>query len=205
MLNYIKNLSCDLNRNIHKFIFVSTLLLFSGMGNAADDGSKAGDSIRGAKEWANNCSRCHNMRDPKEFRDDKWRLIVSHMRVRAGLHGQQTRDILAFLQSSNFIAVVNDSNLMKVANADGADGADGETTYKQTCIACHGANGEGAIPGVPKLSERLSKSDSTLLSNIKNGFQSEGSVMAMPAKGGNPGLTNADIKEVLIYLQETFK
>tara|TARA_R110002072_G_scaffold276205_1_gene437900 strand:- start:3241 stop:3849 length:609 start_codon:yes stop_codon:yes gene_type:complete len=202
MFNYIKNLSCELNRNIVKFGFVSILMLFSGMVNAADDDSKAGNSTRGAKQWADNCSRCHNMRDPKEFRDDTWRNIIAHMRVRAGLHGQQARDILAFLQSSNFIAVVNDSNLMKVANADGADG---ESTYKQTCIACHGANGEGAIPGVPKLSERLSKSEATLLSNIKNGFQSEGSTMAMPAKGGNPSLSDADIKEVLIYLQKKFK
>lgn len=202
MFNYIKNLSCDINHDIHKFIFVSSLLLFSGMVNAADDDSKAGDSIRGAKEWANNCARCHNMRDPNEFRDDKWRLIVSHMRVRAGLHGQQTRDILAFLQSSNYTVVpVADTGEVSTKNS----GLSGEQIFKQTCVACHGANGDGSIPGVPKLSERLSKSDSTLLSNIKNGFQSEGSVMAMPAKGGNPGLTDADIKEVLIYLQKTFK
>ncbi len=41
------------------------------------------------------------MRDPKEFRDDLWRPIVYHMRVRGGLTGQETRDILEFLQASN--------------------------------------------------------------------------------------------------------
>ncbi len=56
---------------------------------------------RGAKAWAENCARCHNMRDPKEFRDDLWRPIVYHMRVRGGLTGQETRDILEFLQASN--------------------------------------------------------------------------------------------------------
>ena len=56
---------------------------------------------RGAQAWANNCARCHNMRDPKELRDDQWRAAVSHMRVRAGLTGQEARDILAFLQGSN--------------------------------------------------------------------------------------------------------
>ena len=50
---------------------------------------------------ANNCARCHNMRDPKELRDDQWRAAVGHMRVRAGLTGQEARDILAFLQGSN--------------------------------------------------------------------------------------------------------
>jgi len=45
--------------------------------------------------------RCHNARDPQEFRDDLWKPIVTHMRVRAGLTGQEARDILAFLQASN--------------------------------------------------------------------------------------------------------
>ncbi|HVS27786.1 MAG TPA: hypothetical protein VHE58_10935 [Burkholderiales bacterium] len=56
---------------------------------------------RGAQAWANNCARCHNMRDPKDFRDDEWKVIMSHMRIRAGLTGQEARDILQFLQRSN--------------------------------------------------------------------------------------------------------
>jgi len=56
---------------------------------------------RGAQAWANNCVRCHNMRDPKELRDDQWRAAIGHMRVRAGLTGQEARDILVFLQGSN--------------------------------------------------------------------------------------------------------
>lgn len=56
---------------------------------------------RGAQTWANTCARCHNMRDPKELRDDQWRAAMAHMRVRAGLTGQETRDVLAFLQGSN--------------------------------------------------------------------------------------------------------
>lgn len=56
---------------------------------------------RGAQAWANNCTRCHNMRDPKELRDDQWRAAIAHMRVRAGLTGQEARDILVFLQGSN--------------------------------------------------------------------------------------------------------
>ena len=56
---------------------------------------------RGAQAWANNCSRCHNMRDPKELRDDQWRAVVSHMRVRGNLTGKEARDVLMFLQGSN--------------------------------------------------------------------------------------------------------
>ena len=61
----------------------------------------AGDPARGAKVWADNCSRCHNMRDPREFTDGQWQVIVTHMRLRGGLTGQDARDILAFLQASN--------------------------------------------------------------------------------------------------------
>lgn len=56
---------------------------------------------RGAQIWANTCGRCHNMRNPKELRDDQWRAAMAHMRVRAGLTGQEMRDVLVFLQASN--------------------------------------------------------------------------------------------------------
>jgi cytochrome c1 len=63
--------------------------------------STKGDFIRGAKLWANTCVRCHNMRDPKDLTDEEWKVATSHMKVRAGLTGQDTRDILEFLQKSN--------------------------------------------------------------------------------------------------------
>lgn len=56
---------------------------------------------RGAKAWADNCVRCHNAREPADFRDDQWRIIMSHMRIRAGMTGQEARDVLKFLQQGN--------------------------------------------------------------------------------------------------------
>lgn len=56
---------------------------------------------RGARAWAQSCSRCHAMRDPKEATDRQWPVITTHMRVRAGLDGAQVRDITIFLQGSN--------------------------------------------------------------------------------------------------------
>ena len=183
---------------LYTYSLILVLVMCPGLVNAADD-SKAGDISRGAQQWANNCSRCHNMRDPKEFRDDEWKPIVLHMRVRAGLTGQQSRDILTFLQSSNYIAV-NAS-----ASSDtSSTGISGEQIYKQTCVACHGADGKGAIPGVPDFGERLSKSDDTLLMHIIEGFQSPGSPMAMPARGGNPNYTDQDLRGALSYIRNTF-
>lgn len=67
----------------------------------AGDFPEKGDMARGAKAWSENCMRCHNMRDASELRDDQWITAIFHMRVRGGLTGQETRDILTFLQNSN--------------------------------------------------------------------------------------------------------
>jgi len=78
------------------------ILLWTGLSTTqAADFPEKGDFVKGAKAWANNCTRCHNLRDAKELRDDQWITTTFHMRVRAGLTGQETRDILTFLQQSN--------------------------------------------------------------------------------------------------------
>lgn len=55
----------------------------------------------GARYWATQCRRCHNLRDPKEFTDDIWDVSVNHMRIRANIPPNQVRAIKAFLKSSN--------------------------------------------------------------------------------------------------------
>lgn len=56
---------------------------------------------RGAKAWSENCGQCHNFRNPKEFSNKNWDIIVNHMRVIGPLPGATARDIKTFLQSSN--------------------------------------------------------------------------------------------------------
>lgn len=85
--------------------------------------------------------------------------------------------------------------------------AAGKASYSVTCIACHGADGTGAIPGVPNLAGKdspLSKSDEELAKNITEGFQSPGSMMAMPANGGNSALTDDDVKALVAFLRDAF-
>lgn len=172
-----------------------------------------GDPLKGAEKWAENCARCHNMRNPGEFEARRWQPIVTHMRVRAGLPGQDARDILAFLQGS-----AADANrtirLTPVAQTDvppppPSGQAGGEAVYATTCIACHGANGEGVLPGMPDFrssdSPLWSKADDVLLENMLNGIQSEGSPMAMPPKGGNPALTAEDLRRALAYMKTAFE
>jgi len=83
----------------------------------------------------------------------------------------------------------------------------GQAIYAQTCIACHGANGKGAIPGVSDFTANdgpLSKTDDELWTSIRDGLVTPGAALSMPAKGGNPALSDADIQAVLAYLRKTF-
>ena len=83
----------------------------------------------------------------------------------------------------------------------------GKKVYSQTCVACHGANGKGMIPGVndfTKADGPLAKSDEVLIASIRDGLVTSGKPLSMPAKGGNPSLTDEEIQAVLVYLRATF-
>ena len=197
----------NLIKNINTVSRLSILLLVISITPVnAQSYPEAGDFAKGAKTWADNCARCHNMRDPKDLRDDQWTTTVFHMRVRAGLTGQQTRDILTFLQQSNNETVVK-TKVESIVDKKLSSGLSGEQIYNQTCIACHGSNGVGTVPGSPNFSKQnspLVKSDSELMKNVIEGYQTPGSPMGMPAKGGNSSLTSEDIRSVLLFIRDKF-
>ncbi|MBX3646355.1 MAG: c-type cytochrome [Rhodocyclaceae bacterium] len=165
---------------------------------------------QGAKMWAENCARCHNMRDPKDFRNDQWHVIVTHMRTRAGLTGTEARGVLKFLQGSTGYEITQAAHTVGATPDSRGAGRmpPGQSIYEGTCIACHGSDGQGAIPGVPDFTDpagRLTQSDDVLRKHVREGFQSPGSPMAMPPGGGNQDLTDQNISDVLSYLRATFK
>ena len=161
---------------------------------------------RGTKAWADSCSRCHTMRDPKELSDRSWESSVptcvyvpastTSRYVTSPFFSKGVTDMTRF---SLFIA----SLVLLGSTQTTALAADGKGLYEATCIACHGAKAQGAIPGVPDLAKggRLTKPDAELAANIVNGFQSKGSPMAMPPKGGNPDLTAADVQALVTYMR----
>jgi mono/diheme cytochrome c family protein len=186
---------------------MSMIAFAVGPARAAEPASVAA----GAQTWADNCDRCHNMRDPSDFDSVQWRVIVTHMRIRAGLTGSEARDVLEFLTQSSArstqTAAQTSSNAARVAAAPVAGTSDGQRIYEGTCIACHGPGGKGTIAGVPDLTAEdgpLSQPDSVLLANVENGLQSPGSPLAMPPKGGNRSLTDADLEAVLRYIRSAF-
>ena len=77
---------------------------------------------------------------------------------------------------------------------------DGKNIYNGMCVACHGAG----VAGAPRVgdkgawAERIDKGATTLYANAINGVQ--GSSGVMPAKGGNPALSNDEIKAVVDYM-----
>ena len=83
-----------------KGVLVFGLFWVSSVAQAAEF-PDSGDLAAGAKTWVENCTRCHNLRAPNELRDDEWITSVFHMRIRAGLTGKETRDVLTFLQAAN--------------------------------------------------------------------------------------------------------
>lgn len=76
----------------------------------------------------------------------------------------------------------------------------GQQIYQSTCVACHGAG----IAGAPKVGDtglwakRIAKGLDTLYASAINGVQ--GNAGVMPAKGGNPALTNAEVKAAVDYI-----
>ncbi len=180
---------------------------------AAD--SDAASRARGAQAWADNCGRCHNLRSPSELNAELWDVSVMHMRVRANLPGDLADDIKAFLMasvSSDAPAPTpvksTEKKTSAYANLRPGDPVRGAAVYSQTCIACHGADGKGTIPGIPDFTSangRLTKTDDILLTNMITGYQSEGALMAMPPKGGNPDFTDQDMADVLSYLRQEHK
>ena len=202
----MKSLIC---KSVSKVINKSALLLLTALAiqsSYALDYPEAGDFAKGSKAWSENCARCHNMRSPSDLRDDQWVTSVFHMRVRAGLTGQEARDILTFLQGSN--ARVENVDMSQAESTTAVfDITSGKQVYESNCLACHGENGKGSIPGVPDFTDRkgrLLKDDSELLSNIITGIQSPGSSMPMPPRGGNSQLSDTDLNAALKYIKTYF-
>ena len=82
------------------------------------------------------------------------------------------------------------------AAAPEAASANGEKTYKATCFACH----DVGVAGAPKLGDkaawepRIAAGKDALYHSSLNGKN------AMPAKGGNAALSDADVKAAVDYM-----
>lgn len=68
---------------------------------AQTDSDDEGPALDGATVFAWNCGSCHSERYPSEHTDAEWEVIVTHMRVRANLTGEQADAVLHYLKENN--------------------------------------------------------------------------------------------------------
>jgi len=84
----------------------------------------------------------------------------------------------------------------------------GKEKYEETCVACHGEKGKPTMPGVPDFTSRkgpLKKPNGKLVKSIVEGIDRPDADLAMPPMGGNPDLTEDDVRDILSYMRKTFK
>jgi cytochrome c5 len=88
-----------------------------------------------------------------------------------------------------------------LAVAASAMAADGKAVYEGTCVVCHGT---GAV-GAPKFGDkaawapRIATGKAALLSSALHGKN------AMPPKGGNSNLTDAEVSAAIDYMMAAAK
>jgi mono/diheme cytochrome c family protein len=83
------------------------------------------------------------------------------------------------------------------------DPTKGQTLYAQNCASCHGVNLGGGVGAVLNPIEKLpgvaNPLDPTYLIQIITNGRTEGSKV-MPPKGGNPSLTDQDVKDLASFI-----
>ena len=91
--------------------------------------------------------------------------------------------------------------VLAAADPGAADGAvDGAKVYNGLCAGCHAVGAGGAPKAGDKgaWGPRIAKGKDTLYNHAINGFQ--GSNGVMPARGGNPKLTDDEVKAAVDHL-----
>ncbi|WP_286829225.1 MULTISPECIES: c-type cytochrome [Kordiimonas] len=112
------------------------------------------------------------------------------------------------MKKQTAISLIVISAFSVAAQAAPRDLVNGKEKYEETCIACHGENGKPTIPGLPDFTSRtgpLKKGNSALVKSVMEGVDRPGADMAMPPLGGNPDLTEDDVRDILSYIRKTFK
>lgn len=144
--------------------FVSLLVAGILAAGPAFGAAKEPDAARGARLYSANCGRCHNYRSPMEHGDREWSIVMAHMRVVAGLPGDQARDIEHFLRSGNnpvrpSLPPVGAPPPAERKEAPQVTPEEARALIRQNgCIGCHVLNGVGGTAG-PNLDTVFQRKD----------------------------------------------
>lgn len=147
------------------------------------------DMGRGARLYSDNCARCHNLRAPSEHDDRDWPTVITHMRIVAGIPGDQARAILAFLQANN-----NPRRPEKVARRvpERRTLSGEELIARYGCQGCHVIDGEGGAVG-PSLDTVFERRETDWVRSQIVDPKSHNPATAMPDFGLSPRQADAII------------
>ncbi len=133
----------------------------------------------------------HHQHIPDRVRVDRGPLLGS---------GSSVTERIKPVAQVNVASAETQREPVKSAAAAASPTRNGQQVYQTTCVACHDAG----IAGAPKLGDKgqwakhLAKGLDTLYASALNGVQ--GATGAMPPKGGNPALSNAEVRAAVDYM-----
>ena len=105
------------------------------------------------------------------------------------------------------IIVEQDTTVAETTDVANTTSVDGESVYNGLCVNCHGIAALAAM--IPQTGDaaawgpRIEKGADALYENAINGYTGE--LGMMPAKGGNPALSDDEVKAAVDYILNQVK
>lgn len=98
------------------------------------------------------------------------------------------------------VGELNVSNEASASSSEESGVVDGASVYNTSCATCHGSGVAGApiVGEADDWEDRIEEGIETLVEHAIQGFQ--GSVGVMPAKGGNPSLSDESVTAAVQYM-----
>ncbi len=172
--------------------FLSTFIVCGFVAKGLHAEGELPDLSRGASLYSANCGRCHNPRGPGEFSDREWPLIITHMRVIAGLPGEHARTIEAFMRASNNPPPRSVETVKAMLSLTGP-----ELLHRNGCRGCHKIGGAGGTIG-PDLREVFERRSEDWVRVQIQTPREHNPKTVMPQLG----LTDAEVSAIIQALQQ---
>ena len=117
---------------------------------------------------------------------------------------QQAEKVAAVTEPVGQVAATGEETAAE-ATTEATGPADGESVYNGLCVNCHGVAALASM--IPQSGDaaaweaRIAKGVDTLYDHAINGFT--GDMGMMPGKGGNPALSDDEVKAAVDYMLST--
>ncbi|WP_018863164.1 MULTISPECIES: c-type cytochrome [Thioalkalivibrio] len=129
--------------------------------------------------------------------DEDVKLVVAYMLDEAGIdHGWEAEDANGEENGNDEVAAEDDDDLLAAIPLDDGDVSRGESLYS-TCIACHGAQGQGS-PAFPKIAGQTAEYTADKLARYRAG-ETVGDRTALMAPNA-ARLSDQDIADLAVYV-----